>query len=97
MLIYVDKELSNSFNASDRKYFKSKVKDYKLFFSKSNMITKKFLSSSIVFGNIPPKMIESSSKLEWVQLESTGFSEYKYLEKLNFSLYRLRFTFSGPN
>ena len=28
-------------------------------------------------------MIEHSSNLEWVQLESTGFSEYKYLNKLN--------------
>ena len=82
MLIYIAEELSNFFNASDRKYFKSKVKGYELFFSKSNKITKKFLSSSIVFGNIPPKMIENSSNLEWVQLESTGFSEYKYLEKL---------------
>ena len=60
MLIYIAEELSNFFNASDRKYFKSKVKGYELFFSKSNKITKKFLSSSIVFGNIPPKMIENS-------------------------------------
>lgn len=83
MFIYIAEELTNSLNVLDRKYFESKVRGYKLYFSKSDKITKKFLSSQIVFGNIPPEMIEHSSNLEWVQLESTGFSEYKYLEKLN--------------
>lgn len=83
MLIYIAKELSDSFNKSDRRYLKSKIKGDKLFFSKSDKFDKNFLQSNIVFGNIPPEMIEQNSNLEWIQLESTGFSEYTYLEKLN--------------
>ena len=83
MLIYVAQELSDSLNESDRKYLKSKIKGYKLFFSKSDKFDKNFLQSNIVFGNIPSEMIEKSSNLEWIQLESTGFSEYMYLKKLN--------------
>lgn len=83
MLIYIAQELSDSFNKSDRRYLKSKIKGDKLFFSKSDKFDKNFLQSNIVFGNIPPEMIEQNSNLEWIQLESTGFSEYTYLEKLN--------------
>tara|TARA_B100000927_G_scaffold35134_1_gene25250 strand:- start:1849 stop:2778 length:930 start_codon:yes stop_codon:yes gene_type:complete len=83
MLIYIAQELSDSFNGSDRKYLKSKTNGYKIFFSKSDKFDKNFMQSNIVFGNVPPKMIEQSSKLEWIQLESTGFSEYMHLEKLN--------------
>ena len=83
MRIYIAEELSDLFSASDRKYFKSKTKGYDLFFSKKDKFSSNFLDSKIVFGNIPPVMIEQSSQLEWVQLESTGFSEYMYLEKQN--------------
>ena len=83
MRIYIAEELSDLFSASERKYFKSKTKGYDLFFSKKDKLSSKFLDSKIVFGNIPPLMIEQSSQLEWIQLESTGFSEYMSLEKLN--------------
>ena len=83
MLIYVAQELSNSLNKSDKNYFKSKIKGFDLFFSKSDKFDKIFSKSNIVFGNIPPDMIKQSSNLEWVQLESTGFSEYMHLGKLN--------------
>ena len=83
MRIYIAEELSNSIKASDKKYFKSKAKGYDLFFSKKDKFSRQFSKSKIVFGNIPPAMIEQSSELEWIQLESTGFSEYMYLEKLD--------------
>ena len=83
MLIYVAQELSDSFNRSDRQYLKSKIKDYKIFFSNLDKFDKNFLQSKIVFGNINPEMIEQSSNLEWIQLESAGFSEYMHLPKLN--------------
>ena len=83
MRIYIAEELSNSIKASDKKYFKSKAEGYDLFFSKKDKFSVKFSKSKIVFGNIPPTMIEQSSELEWIQLESTGFSEYMYLEKLD--------------
>ena len=69
MLIYVAQELSDSFNRSDRQYLKSKINGYKIFFSNSDKFDKNFLQSNIVFGNIPPEMIEQSSNLEWIQLE----------------------------
>ena len=83
MLIYVAQELSNSLNKSDKNYFKSKIKGFDLFFSKLDKFDKNFSKSNIVFGNIPPDMIKQSSNLEWVQLESTGFSEYMHLRKLD--------------
>ena len=83
MYIYVAKELSDLISDSDRKYFRAKTKGDELYFSKLDKIDNKFLQSNIVFGNIAPPMIEQSKNLEWVQLESTGFSEYMYLEKLN--------------
>ena len=83
MLIYVARELSDSFNASDKKYFRSKIRGYDIFFSKLDKFDKKFIQSNIVFGNISPAMIEQSINLEWVQLESAGFSEYMHLDKFN--------------
>ena len=83
MRIYIAEELSSSLSVSEKKYFKAKAKGYDLFFSKIDKISKKFLDSKIVFGNIPPAMIEQSSVLEWAQLESTGFSEYMSLKNLN--------------
>ena len=83
MYIYVAKELSDLISESDKKYFRAKIKGDELYFSKLDKIDNKFLQSNIVFGNIAPPMIEQSKNLEWVQLESTGFSEYMYLEKLN--------------
>ena len=43
MLIYVARELSDSFNASDKKYFRSKIKGYDIFFSKLDKFDKKFI------------------------------------------------------
>jgi phosphoglycerate dehydrogenase-like enzyme len=34
-----------------------------------------------VFGNIPPDWIKQSSKIRWLQLESTGFAEYSSVKK----------------
>ncbi len=82
MLIYVAEEFSNTLNASDRKYLRFKTKGYKVHFSKKDKISRNFLKAKIVLGNIPPDMVEQSSKLEWVQLESTGFSEYVPLKSL---------------
>ena len=83
MRIYIAEELSNSFSKSDRKYFKSKTKGYDLFFSKIDKFDSKFSDSKIVFGNVPTAMIEQSSKLEWVQLESAGFAEYMTIGGMN--------------
>ena len=83
MYIYVAKELSDLISDSDRKYFRAKIKGDELYFSKLDKIDNKFLQSNIVFGNIAPPMIEQSKNLEWVQLESSGFSEYMHLGKLN--------------
>ena len=83
MLIYVAQELSKSLSKSDKNYLKTKIKGFDLFFSKLDKFDKNFSKSNIVFGNIPPDMIKQSSNLEWVQLESTGFSEYMHLRKLD--------------
>ncbi len=87
MLIYVAEELSNSLSASTRKYFKTKARGHELFFSKKDKLSKKFLMSEIVFGNIPAEMIKKSFNLQWVQLESTGFSEYMVLKNLKKKIY----------
>jgi phosphoglycerate dehydrogenase-like enzyme len=34
-----------------------------------------------VFGNIPPDWVKQSSKIRWLQLESTGFAEYSEVKK----------------
>ena len=42
MFIYISEDLSKSINALDRRYFESKVKGHKLYFSKTDKITKNF-------------------------------------------------------
>ena len=34
-----------------------------------------------MFGNIPPDWVNQSSKIRWLQLESTGFAEYSEVKK----------------
>lgn len=40
-----------------------------------------FLSSEVVFGNIPSQWLNKASRLQWLQLESTGFNEYLNIPK----------------
>ena len=42
---------------------------------------KNFLKCEIAFGNIPSDWIKQSSKIKWIQLESTGFAEYSNVKK----------------
>jgi glyoxylate/hydroxypyruvate reductase len=39
----------------------------------------KFLQSEIAFGNVPSAWLKETSQLQWMQLESTGFGEYLWL------------------
>ena len=34
-----------------------------------------------MFGNIPSNWVKQSSKIKWLQLESTGFGEYSNVKK----------------
>ena len=80
MNIYIACELDNS----EKKIIKNNLKKHNLYFS--NLRFKKiadnnFLKCEIVFGNIPPDWIKQSSKIKWLQLESTGFAEYSNVKK----------------
>ena len=80
MNIYIACELDNSV----KKIIKNSLKKHNLYFS--NLRFKKnadnnFLKCEIVFGNIPPDWIRQSSKIRWLQLESTGFAEYSNVKK----------------
>jgi len=80
MNIYIACELDNL----DKKIIKNYFKKHNLYFS--NLRFKKiadnnFLKCEIVFGNIPPDWIKQSSKIKWIQLESTGFAEYSNVKK----------------
>ena len=68
----------------ERKILKDNLKKHNLYFS--NLKFKKiadnnFLKCEIVFGNIPSNWIKQSSKIKWIQLESTGFGEYSKVKK----------------
>ena len=80
MNIYIACELNNL----EKKIIKNNLKKHKLYFS--NLKFKKiadnnFLKCEIVFGNIPPDWVKQSSKIRWLQLESTGFAEYSDVKK----------------
>ena len=80
MNIYIACELENS----EKKIIKNNLKKHNLYFS--NLTFKKiadnnFLKCEIVFGNIPPDWVKQSSKIRWLQLESTGFAEYSEVKK----------------
>ena len=80
MNIYIACELDNL----EKKIIKNNLKKHNLYFS--NLKFKKiadnnFLKCEIVFGNIPPDWIKQSSKIKWLQLESTGFAEYSNVKK----------------
>ena len=80
MNIYIACELENL----EKKIIKDNLKKHNLYFS--NLKFKKiadnnFLKSEIVFGNIPADWIKQSSKIKWLQLESTGFAEYSNVKK----------------
>ena len=80
MNIYIACEIDNSV----KKIIKNSLKKNNLYFS--NLRFKKiaddnFLKCEIVFGNIPPDWIKQSSKIRWIQLESTGFAEYSNVKK----------------
>ena len=80
MNIYIACELNNL----EKKIIKNNLKKYNLYFS--NLRFKKiadnnFLKCEIVFGNIPPNWVKQSSKIRWLQLESTGFAEYSEVKE----------------
>ena len=80
MNIFIACELNNL----EKKIIKNNLKKHNLYFS--NLRFKKiadnnFLKCEIVFGNIPPDWVKQSSKIRWLQLESTGFAEYSEVKK----------------
>ena len=80
MNIYIACELNNL----EKKIIKNNLKKHNLYFS--NLTFKKiadnnFLKCEIVFGNIPSDWVKQSSKIRWLQLESTGFAEYSEVKK----------------
>ena len=80
MNIYIACELDNS----EKKIIKNNLKKHNLYFSKlkfKKIADNNFLKCEIVFGNIPPDWIKQSSKIRWIQLESTGFAEYSNVKK----------------
>jgi phosphoglycerate dehydrogenase-like enzyme len=80
MNIYIACELENS----EKKIIKNNLKKHNLYFSKlkfKKIADNNFLKCEIVFGNIPPDWIKQSSKIRWLQLESTGFAEYSTVKK----------------
>ena len=80
MNIYVACELSNS----EKRIIKNNLKKHNLYFSNQRfkkIADNNFLKCEIVFGNIPYNWVKQSSKLEWIQLESTGFAEYSNVKK----------------
>ena len=80
MNIYIACELENS----EKKIIKNNLKKHNLYFSKlkfKKIADDNFLKCEIVFGNIPPDWIKQSSKIRWLQLESTGFAEYSNVKK----------------
>ena len=62
------------------------LKKHNLYFSNqvfNTIADNNYLKCEIVFGNIPSNWVVQSSKIKWIQLESTGFSEYSEV-KINF-------------
>ena len=62
------------------------LKKHNLYFSNqvfNTIADNNYLKCEIVFGNIPSNWLVQSSKIKWIQLESTGFGEYSEV-KTNF-------------
>ena len=82
MNIYIAFDLSSS----EKIFVQNKLKKHNLFFSNqvfNKIADNNYLKCEIVFGNIPPNWVAQSSKIKWIQLESTGFAEYSEA-KINF-------------
>ena len=82
MNIFIACELGSS----EKIIIKNSLKKHNLYFSNQvfNKISdNNYLKCEIVFGNIPPNWVVQSSKIKWIQLESTGFAEYSEA-KINF-------------
>ena len=80
MNIFVACELGSS----EKIIIQNNLKKHNLYFSNqvfNKIADNNFLRCDIVFGNIPPNWLVQSSKLKWIQLESTGFGEYSKLRK----------------
>ena len=80
MNIYIACELKGL----EIKILKENLRKHNLYFSNLNfgeIADNNFLKCEIVFGNIPPNWIKQSTKIKWIQLESTGFGEYFNVKK----------------
>ena len=80
MNIYIACELKGL----EIKILKENLRKHNLYFSNLNFgetADNNFLKCEIVFGNIPPNWIKQSTKIKWIQLESTGFGEYSNVKK----------------
>ena len=80
MNIYIAYELESL----ERKILKDNLKKHNLYFSNlkfKEIADNNFLKCEIVFGNIPSNWVKQSSKIKWLQLESTGFGEYSNVKK----------------
>ncbi|MDA9687619.1 hypothetical protein N9U10_00730 [Candidatus Pelagibacter sp.] len=80
MNIYIACELENL----EKKIIKDNSKKHKLYFSNlkfKEIADNNFLKCEIVFGNIPSNWVQQSSKIKWLQLESSGFGEYSNVKK----------------
>ena len=80
MNIYIACELENL----EKKTIKDNLKRHNLYFSNlkfKEIADNDFLKCEIVFGNIPSNWVKQSSKIKWLQLESTGFGEYSNVKK----------------
>ena len=68
----------------EKKIIKDNLKKHKLYFSNlkfKEIADNNFLKCEIVFGNIPSNWVNQSSKIKWLQLESTGFGEYSNVKR----------------
>ncbi|MDA7769709.1 hypothetical protein N9J29_01045 [Candidatus Pelagibacter sp.] len=80
MNIYIACELESL----EKKILKESLKKHNLYFSDlkfKEIADNNFLKCEIVFGNIPSNWVKQSSKIKWLQLESTGFGEYSNVKK----------------
>ena len=80
MNIYIACELESL----EKKILKDDLKKHNLYFSNlkfKEIADNNFLKCEIVFGNIPSNWVKQSSKIKWLQLESTGFGEYSNVKK----------------
>ena len=68
----------------EKKILKDNLKKHNLYFSNlkfKEIADNNFLKCEIVFGNIPSNWVKQSSKIKWLQLESTGFGEYSNVKR----------------